>query len=261
MQHESSTDLRYSLEPGSTRCNSQEHRCSRHRSYECIDLLRRRNVVCIAGNHDRAATGKLEMDGFDYTAQRALAWTRRRLSRNSIDFLSALPSELSLQNKLVAVHGALHPRQEKETVRLDDDASRRLSFEALMVHPSRARICAYGHTHRLGVHELRESVSNTVSGDRRVLHKDGWYLINPGTVGQPRTADLRASYTVIDFTCGEISSHHVEYDITIPMSKTRAEGLMPLSHSLPEPFRSVLLCCPKLLRSAVRRKLDRFLVK
>jgi predicted phosphodiesterase len=228
---------------------------------ECIQLLRRRNVVCIAGNHDRAVTGQITTSGFDYTAQRAIDWTRKRLSPESSDFLLSLPVELNLYNKLVAVHGALHPKRDKETVRLDNDASRYLSFQALKAHPSTARVCAFGHTHQLGVYELRQGVTSASNMYSSMLHKDGWYLINPGTVGQPRTADLRASYIVVDFSCAEVTNHYVEYDIAVPIGKSRAEGLIPLTDFLPEPFRSILLCCPKPLRSALRKRLDRFWVR
>src|SRR5882724_6328409 len=73
---------------------------------ECISLLREFDVLSIAGNHDRAVTGQITTEGFSHTAARAVAWTRRQLSADAIEFLAGLPLKLRIDNHLVAVHGA-----------------------------------------------------------------------------------------------------------------------------------------------------------
>src|SRR5262245_47665355 len=108
----------------------------------CITLLRQAGALCVAGNHDRAVTGQITTEGFSHTAARAVAWTRQRLDAEALDYLAGLPLTFSMPGQLVAVHGALHPEHGCETVRLDTDEARDLSFAALMRHPSGAPICA-----------------------------------------------------------------------------------------------------------------------
>ncbi len=202
---------------------------------ECIALLRQFGPFCIAGNHDRAVCGQITTDGFSGAAARAVAWTRRRLSADDLDFLAALPLQLSLQQHLVAVHGALHPDTGCEFVRLDSDEKRRLSFEALAAHPSGARLCAFGHTHHLGIFQLQGGRVQAQMGDEVYLRDDAYYLINPGTVGQPLIADRRATYVILDSARQVVTIHRAEYDASIPLAKSRSAGLLPRFSSLPLP--------------------------
>jgi hypothetical protein len=137
-------------------------------------------------------------------------------------------------------------------VRLDNDERRRLSFEALIRHPSGARVCAFGHTHQLGLFELRNGVVQKLRGDQIFLHEDGWYLINPGTIGQPRTKDHRATYLVLDSRHNKVTTHRVDYAAAIAFTKTRRAGLLPFWALLPEPIRASLLRLPKPVRSTLR---------
>lgn len=207
---------------------------------ECAALLRQVDALCVAGNHDRAATGQIGIEGFGLTAARAITWTRRRLDGDLRDFLAGLPLKLGIDGQIVAVHGALHPDQGCELVRLDNDERRLLSFEALAAHPSGARICAYGHTHRAGVHEYRDGQIRCVSGDEIALRDDAYYLVNPGTVGEPRTGDVRASFAILDMADRRISIRRVAYDRSVAVGKTRKAGLAPPLSFLPEPVRAVL---------------------
>lgn len=227
---------------------------------ECIALLRQRDVICVAGNHDRAVTGHITTHEFPYAARRAVTWTRGRLDDEDIAYLAALPVELSFSREFVAVHGALHPENGKEIVRLDDDGSRRLSLEALIAHPSKARVCAFGHTHRLGVFELRDGVLRELKGDRIRMRDDGWYLVNPGTVGKPRPRDRRAdpvnqkaTYVVLDLAEKAITTHRVDYDSRAAFAKTRHAGLIPFWFNFPEPMRLSLMRLPKPVRIALLR--------
>jgi predicted phosphodiesterase len=202
---------------------------------ECIALLRQFDPLCVAGNHDRAVCGLITTNGFSAAAARAVVWTRPRLSADDLDFLATLPHELGVQRHIVAVHGALHPDAGNEFVRLDSDDKRRLSFEALAAHPSGARLCAFGHTHRLGIFELQGGRVQARRGDEISLRDEAYYLINPGTVGQPLTADRRATYVILDSARQIVTIHRVEYDASIPLAKSRRAGLLPRFSSLPLP--------------------------
>lgn len=207
---------------------------------ECISLLREFDVLCIAGNHDRAVTGQITTDGFSHAAARAVAWTRRRLGADDIAFLAALPLKLRLGRHLVMVHGALHPETGCELVRLTSDELRRLSFKALAADPSGAHVCAFGNTHRLGIFELRDDDIRVRTGDEVSLREDAYYLINPGTVGRSLTADPRATYFLFDVVRQAIAVQHVAYDAAASRAKTRAAGLLERSSFLPAGIRTPL---------------------
>jgi predicted phosphodiesterase len=207
---------------------------------ECIALLRERNALWVAGNHDRAASGQITTTGFSKTAARAIAWTRQRLSADLVAFLADLPLKAAVGDHLVAVHGALHPDTGCELVRLDNDERRLLSFRALSLHPSGARICAFGHTHRAGVFELRDGVVRALACDEILLHDDSYYLVNPGTIGQPLTPDRRATYLVLDTARHLINLHRVEYDFSVPIAKTRRAGLLPRAALVPTSLKAPL---------------------
>jgi predicted phosphodiesterase len=193
----------------------------------CIALIRGADCVCVAGNHDLAVCGRITTRKFPSAAARAVAWTREQLSDDDLDFLENLPLKANIGNRVIAVHGALHPETGCESVRLDNEERRMLSFRALVTHPSGARICAFGHTHQAAVYEYR--------GERAVLRPepdvqlrpDAYYLINPGTVGEPRSRDRRASYMVLDLEARTVALRHVEYDVYLPFVATREAGLAP----------------------------------
>src|SRR5215211_7505063 len=126
------------------------------------------------------------------------------------------------------------------TGQITTDGLRRQSFAALAHHASRARICAFGHTHRLGIFEFEDGVMRQCSGDQVPLRADAYYLINPGSVGQPRTADRRASFLILDTTRRVVTVHRVSYDAAAALAKTRRAGLMPAFSFLPRPLRNSL---------------------
>jgi predicted phosphodiesterase len=212
-----------------------------------LALLQEVGAVCIAGNHDRAVSGQITIETFSRTAARAAAWTRARLTGDEIAFLSALPVETCLEGRLVAVHGALHPKTGREIVRLNSDERRQLSFDALVASPSGARICAFGHTHQLGVFELRQGVITERDGDEIRLHEDAYYLVNPGSVGQPRTVERRATYLVLDLNSRVALVRRVNYDAATALAKARRAGLLPYSAYLPPRLRRSLRRCVRAL--------------
>jgi predicted phosphodiesterase len=207
---------------------------------ECIALLRELDTVWVAGSHDRAVTGQITTEGFSTTAIRGVAWTRTQLPNEILNFLAGLPSQAALGDDLVAVHGALHPEVGIETVRLDNEERRWLSFQALRRHPSGARILAFGHTHSLGIFELRDGAVQSLATDEAVLREDAYYLINPGAVGEPRRSDRRASYMVLDLARRTVSVRRVEYNFSAAMAKSRRAGLLPRFWFLPSRVRAAL---------------------
>jgi predicted phosphodiesterase len=207
---------------------------------ECVNKIRNSGALCVAGNHDRAVCGQITTEEFSYAATPALAWTRSRLDNEALDFLAALPLTRCVESHLIAVHGALHPRVGQELVRLDTEERRQSSFNALLHHPSAAPICAFGHTHRLGIYEYRDEAVHSHKTDEVMLRDGSVYLINPGSVGQSRTSERRATYLVLDTDRRTISVRRVDYDARAAFAKTRAAGLLPRSHLLPASVRKAM---------------------
>ncbi len=197
------------------------------RPAECIALIRDGKVSCVAGNHDLAVSGRITTKNFSATAARAAAWTRQRLTGDELAYLCGLPLKANIDDKLILVHGALHPETGCESERLDNAEGRMASFAALMAHPSGARICAFGHTHRAAVHELRNGEETLLSGQEIRLRDDAYYLINPGTVGEPRGRDRRASYMILDLARRTVTLRRVEYDAAVALIATREAGPAP----------------------------------
>ena len=207
---------------------------------ECIALIRDANALCVAGNHDLAVCGRMPTKHFPAIAARAVTWTQRRLSWRDLQFLAGLPLKAHVGGGLVAVHGALHPQTRCATVRLDSDEKRLLSFQALIADPSGARYCAFGHTHEVGIHEFRGGAAAPARDQTTKLRDDAYYLINPGSVGQPRSADQRASYIVLDLAQREAQVHRIAYDRAATLAATRQAGLAPALSFVSGPLRGAI---------------------
>ncbi len=208
---------------------------------DCVALIQEADALCVGGNHDRAVAGVITTEGFSTDAALAVEWTRKRLTAEDLDFLAKLPLQTSVENHLVAVHGALLPHGGCELTRLNTIKRRSTSFEALASHTSGAHVCAFGHTHRVGIYEFRNGVERELSGDQVTLRDDAYYLVNPGTVGQPRgTNDRRATYLVFDTARQVLTVHRVAYDFALPIAKARKAGLLPFTATVPAPLRATL---------------------
>lgn len=206
----------------------------------CLAAVADLDPIWVAGNHDRAVTGQITTAGFSRTAAKAVEWTRPRLSPAELAILAAMPLRAQFGNDALLVHGAWHPETGCETVRLDTDERRQLSFAAMAGHPSGARICAFGHTHRAGIYEWRGQGVQRHAVDEVYLANDAYYLVNPGTVGEPRSADRRATYLILDLERRHATIRRVDYDMAPALRKSRRAGLLPALSFLPVPLRIAL---------------------
>ena len=112
----------------------------------------------------------------------------------------------------------------RSSVRLDNDKNRTQSFDALMTHSSGAHICAFGHTHHAAVYELRGN-RVAMSADEHVQLRDtSYYLINPGTIGEPRSAERRATYMILDLERRTVTTRYVDYQASAAFVATHRAG-------------------------------------
>lgn len=172
----------------------------------CIQLLREQKPICIAGNHDLAAIGKLILKDFNPDAAAAIRWTAQVITDDDKKYLESLPKVIE-KDGFTLVHGS--PRE--------------LTWEYLVSIGSalanycylRTQYCLVGHSHiPLFFHQKEDGNVVSIPFDETIgqaLSKDR-YIINPGGVGQPRDGDPRASYAIYDSQSGIIKLHRVRYD-------------------------------------------------
>lgn len=193
----------------------------------CLDRLDQCQPVVVAGNHDLACVGKFDLGWFNDAARAALLWTRDQLSFSELDRLRRLPlTETS--GPLTLVHSSL-----KRPERFEYLVDAAQAIDTLTA--CQTLICLSGHTHLPGVVEydrgarrLLQVVTRPAELDRMAFVDDGSarrYLVNPGSVGQPRDGDSRASAAVIDTGERSIAVLRVPYDIAAAQRKIVHAGL------------------------------------
>ncbi len=195
---------------------------------ECLDLLRQRNVPSVAGNHDRAVAGLAPVDHFTETARAAIEWTRARLTPDHKSYLGNLPITCAPVDDFLLVHAALHPSPNDE-LRITSEHIAHKSFLTMRRSFSQARICFFGHTHRtvtFSHHHVTASAPLDSSATVR-LRAEMLYLVNPGSVGQPRDHDLRAAFAIYDSDAQTIQFQRVEYDLLATKQKLARSGILP----------------------------------
>lgn len=191
---------------------------------EVASKIRELGALTIRGNHDKAVCGLMEADDFNPVARAAAEWTRSELRPENLDFLRSLPQGPLATDGLVLVHGALH--DEDEYVFTPAQA-----LEALL--DSAGPITFFGHTHHQGgfsyqgsdleMLQLRPRVGEQFAALR--LDPKRRYLLNPGSVGQPRDGDVRAAFAIAELSHQVVEFWRVPYDISSVQERMRAAKL------------------------------------
>jgi predicted phosphodiesterase len=190
-----------------------------------IDRIRKIAAVVIRGNHDKASCGVMDTEEFNQMARLATDWTREQLTPEHSDFLRNLPPGPVLMDRFELVHGSP----------VDEDEYILGSIEAVSaLHQMTKPIVFFGHTHYQGGFQVtrQNSLQAIVFGplDDGVPHSvaftsGGRYLINPGSVGQPRDGDWRAAFCIFDQDQMRTEFYRTPYDIEKTQAKMRAANL------------------------------------
>lgn len=176
----------------------------------------------IRGNHDKVGSGVESPEGFNAVARNAIRWTYDNLSKDNREWLAALPEGPMIVDDMVEIcHGT--PFDEDAYVFDDLDALRAM-------HAARRPLCLFGHTHvQVGHYLSRDEFGLATADDQRPLtiplDEANRYLINPGSVGQPRDGDPRAGFAIVDTTAREVTIYRVEYPIAKAQARILEEGL------------------------------------
>lgn len=185
---------------------------------ECVQLVRERAAVCLIGNHDEAALGRVDLEFFNYIAREAIEWTMKQLNRESIDYLSSRPYTYEFEDNLIVHASPDEPRRWNYIISLEDAEQ---SFAAFT-----QQLCFIGHSHTPWVIDLPPTGRMQVRQDYPVIfHEEHRYLINVGSIGQPRDRNPAAAFGILDTQKKEYALKRAPYDVNKTQKKIRAQGL------------------------------------
>ncbi len=185
---------------------------------ECVEIIRNFSSVTVAGNHDWGAVDLFSRESFNQEAKEAILWTSLQLSVDSRNFLRNL-NLVSQQDGLVLVHGSLN-EPENFNYLLNVDLCQ-ATFELL-----RSRVCFVGHTH-IPVIFVRDEEGNIHFEDvqKITITPVNKYVINVGSVGQPRDSIPEAVYCIWDTEKCEVEIKRIAYDVFLARQKIIDKGL------------------------------------
>jgi diadenosine tetraphosphatase ApaH/serine/threonine PP2A family protein phosphatase len=186
------------------------------RPNECCTLVAERASVCLVGNHDLGVLGHLDLDDFSYEAAATARWTAEVLEEEPRAFLESLEPQ-SVQGDTGLYHAS--PRDPIWEYVLTPGAA--LGSLGATEHA----LILVGHSHvalRFGVEQL--VLAPCEEGTTIDLARERW-LLNPGSVGQPRDGDRRAAYLMLDFEANRAEYRRVDYPVERTQEEIRAAGL------------------------------------
>ena len=192
----------------------------------CMTRLQEAGVRSITGNHDLAVIGAKDLTTFWSVARKAIEWTRPRLSDQHRTALQDMPKTMA-RDDFVMFHGALHIEKNPEDFHMTSDDDFRATIKVLGSSAQPARIGFCGHLHRPLAYEYHQGAMQKLSPDSIHIRDDACYLFNPGSVGQSRDGDERASFLVYDDGPRTVQFHRVAYDRDTTLRKARREQLLP----------------------------------
>jgi putative phosphoesterase len=189
---------------------------------QVVDAVRQmRNAVVIRGNHDKVASGLENGENFNRAALQSAQWTKRKLTSANRTFLTNLPQgPVMVDDEIMLSHGT--PMDEDAYIFSDFDA-----YEIFQLMDF--NICFFGHTHLPVIYAVNQQRLYTYrpNGDRTKVElvPDYKYLINPGSVGQPRDKNPLASFAIFDSDNRTITFRRIEYPIPRSQEKILRAGL------------------------------------
>jgi predicted phosphodiesterase len=193
--------------------------------YACLQMLADLDSVFVVGNHEQAACDLAEAQGFNPAASEAIRWTRKSLDPATRLKICDLPVNTSPVPGVFLFHGL--PGNATGYLRTAETAQ--MVFDHLSDRDPRIRFAFFGHTHRPMVFTqlTGRPVRMFDPGSDLMAASGRRYLINPGSVGQPRNGDPRAHYLLFDFEDSHIVFKRVEYDISKAQERILEAGLPP----------------------------------
>jgi len=185
---------------------------------ECVELIDEISEIKLMGNHDYAALGLMNTEYFNQYATESIDWTKGSLNQKTTDIMSKFDMTAQVNNFMLAHSSPKEPEKWHYILDMDDVKDNFNSFDG--------QICLIGHTHRPFI------VSQNKEGDCIISHKqeervfdNRRYLINIGSVGQPRDGDSRSCYLIYDDETQLIKAKRVSYDLGNTQKRMAEHGL------------------------------------
>ena len=184
---------------------------------ECCAILREREIPTIVGNHDYAALGLTDTTYFNEVAKRAIDWTTEELSEENLEYLREMPLKRSVENALL-VHACPSSPEEWAYILTMGDARQNFgSFEE--------QVCFVGHSHQPFIIENDNEELSCPANPRVRLRDNRRYLVNVGSVGQPRDRNPDACYAILNLEEATITIERAKYDIAATQHAIHERGL------------------------------------
>ena len=183
---------------------------------ECVDRIRKLECPTVRGNHDEQASLAGDQEGFNPLAEEAMNWTRGQLTDEDKTWLRELRLQRQVRDFTI-VHATLDTPHKWGYVFNQLDAAASFSYQ-------NTAACFIGHTHTPKAY-VRDGNVRTLALDVLSLQPGKKYLINVGSVGQPRDGDWRAAYCVYDSVTNEVHLRRLKYDIDAAQKAILAVGL------------------------------------
>ncbi len=191
-----------------------------------VEWVRENCAAVVRGNHDKACTGLDDLEWFNPIAREAALWTMKALAPENAGYARALPQGPLAVNGFQLVHGSA--ADEDEYVLAPGEAEMAFAY-------METRVEFFGHTHVQGGfvwnHSRVEILPHVAPRKPRLpleIDPTCAYMINPGSVGQPRDGDPRAAYAMYDSESGIVTYRRTVYDLAEAQKKIRAAGLPPI---------------------------------
>jgi diadenosine tetraphosphatase ApaH/serine/threonine PP2A family protein phosphatase len=184
----------------------------------CIELVAERCQIVVGGNHEHAVAGLMDLGWFNPWARAAAEWTRDRLDDDHRAWLAMLPLVRELEDATLVHASPAHPEDWDYLITPEDGQT---AFGAFTT-----RLCFVGHSHVPGAwvqgswgHDHRPGAATLG------LERGCRYIVNVGSVGQPRDRDPRATYAIWDCDARQVSIRRVAYDVEATRAKILTAGL------------------------------------
>jgi predicted phosphodiesterase len=184
--------------------------------HECVERIRELDCPTVKGNHDEQASLSLSTSDFNELAERAIQWTRDNLTEEDKQWLRELPLQKKVRDFTI-VHATLDTPAQWGYVFNNLDAAASFTYQ-------HTTVCFFGHTHVPMVFIRDEGVRREWIDHIRI-EPTKKYLINMGSVGQPRDGNWRAAYCIYDIENNLVEQLRVKYDLAVAQQKIIKAGL------------------------------------
>lgn len=187
---------------------------------ECVKLIKEKADIILAGNHDHAPLGKIDISYFNPWARSAIEWTREELTDESREFLLSLPLKTEVDGFTIVHATPYNPQEWNYIITIGDAIKNFPEFKD--------QICFIGHSHvPMGISLSQSDDCRVLKDNPLKLNEKLRYIINIGSVGQPRDGNPQAAFGIYDNSKMEYMLCRIDYDITETQRKINESELPP----------------------------------